>query len=196
MRDLAEESEGECEEDGGEDWGEGLGAVAVVRLAGVFPVLGAALQRYQGYQFSKLTLYKPSSRTSQLGDRCCRSPACSRRRPRRRPAERRKDEHLEPEVCWTCLVPFLHAGFGIIGTLLHFDGVGGSHGKELALSVPAREGCGHCHQAGQEQGDGEGSHPDKCFQQYTSLDVSVTVVDFSLTPAVMMMMSSIVVSIV
>ena len=43
MRDLAEESEGECEEDGGEDWGEGPGAVAVVRLAGVFPVLGASL---------------------------------------------------------------------------------------------------------------------------------------------------------
>ena len=43
MRDLAEESEGECEEDGGEDWDERPGAVTVVRLAGVFPVLGAAL---------------------------------------------------------------------------------------------------------------------------------------------------------
>ena len=38
-----EEVQGESEEDGGEDWGEGPRAVAVVRLAGVFPVLGASL---------------------------------------------------------------------------------------------------------------------------------------------------------
>ena len=117
MRDLAEESEGECEEDGGEDWGEGPGAVAVVRLAGVFPVLGAALQRYQGYQFSKLTLYKPSSRTSQLGDRCCRSPACSRRRPRRRPAERRKYNYIMPEV-WIGLALY-HSFMQDLASLVH-----------------------------------------------------------------------------
>ena len=67
---------------------------------------------------------------------------------------------VERDLHYTCLVPFLLTGLGVIIALQHPYGVCGSHGVEIAFSVPAGQTARHGDEAEEQQRCNEGPHPD------------------------------------